>query len=90
MIQTPAPNKAHFIARLKAAQPTEKPLLLAGHEDDGRRRGRRCGRVDPFAGVVARRLDVRARHDGLKGGLAAFTVAAMAARTRRAWRSSAT
>ena len=33
VIQTPTPNKAHFVARLKAAQPTEKPLLLAGHED---------------------------------------------------------
>ena len=33
IIQTPTPGKAHLVARLRAASPTERPILLAGHED---------------------------------------------------------
>ena len=33
IIQTPTPNKAHLVARLRAANPTERPILLAGHID---------------------------------------------------------
>ena len=33
IVQTPTAGKAHLIARLRAANPTEKPILLAGHED---------------------------------------------------------
>ena len=75
IIPTPTPGKAHFIARLRAANPTAKPLLLAGHEDvvgvepD-------LWSVDPFAGLV-RGGDIFGRGAmDFKGGLAAFTVAA--------------
>ena len=75
IIPTPTPGKAHFIARLRAANPTDKPLLLAGHEDvvgvepD-------LWTVDPFAGLV-RGGDIFGRGAmDFKGGLAAFTVAA--------------
>ena len=75
IIPTPTPGKAHFIARLRAANPTAKPLLLAGHEDvvgvepD-------LWTVDPFAGLV-RGGDIFGRGAmDFKGGLAAFTVAA--------------
>src|SRR5688500_11398769 len=33
IVQTPTAGKAHLIARLRAANPTEKPILLAGHAD---------------------------------------------------------
>src|SRR5688500_15808445 len=33
IIQTPTAGKAHLVARLRAANPTEKPILLAGHAD---------------------------------------------------------
>ena len=29
----PVAGKAHLVARLRAANPTEKPILLAGHAD---------------------------------------------------------
>jgi acetylornithine deacetylase/succinyl-diaminopimelate desuccinylase-like protein len=75
IVPTPTPGKAHFIARLRAANPTAKPLLLAGHEDvvgvepD-------LWSVDPFAGLI-RGGDIWGRGSmDFKGGLAAFTVAA--------------
>ena len=75
IIPTPTPGKAHFIARLRAANPTAKPLLLAGHEDVvGVERD--LWSVDPFAGLV-RGGDIFGRGAmDFKGGLAAFTVAA--------------
>ena len=76
VIQTPTPGKAHLVARLRSANPTAKPVLLAGHEDT-------VGvepdlwTVDPFAGVSnGGYLYGRGSLD-FKGGLAAFTVAAM-------------
>ena len=54
IVPTPTPGKAHFIARLRAANPTAKPLLLAGHEDVvGVERD--LWSVDPFAGLVRTR-----------------------------------
>ena len=76
MIQTPTPNKAHFIARLKAAQPTEKPLLLAGHEDTVGVEAP-LWTVDPFGAVVKNGFVYGRGTMDFKGGLAAFTVAAM-------------
>ena len=75
IVPTPTPGKAHFIARLRAANPTAKPLLLAGHEDVvGVERD--LWSVDPFAGLV-RGGDIWGRGAmDFKGGLAAFTVAA--------------
>ena len=75
IIPTPTPGKAHFIARLRAANPTAKPLLLAGHEDVVGVE-RELWSVDPFAGLV-RGGDIFGRGSmDFKGGLAAFTVAA--------------
>jgi acetylornithine deacetylase/succinyl-diaminopimelate desuccinylase-like protein len=77
VLPTPAPGKAHLIARLPATQPSgEKPLLLAGHADVvGVERP--LWTVDPFAAVIqGDRLYGRGAMD-FKGGLAAFTVAAM-------------
>ncbi len=77
IVPTPTAGKAHLIARLPATAPSgEKPLLLAGHEDVvGVERP--LWSVDPFAGVVqGDRLYGRGALD-FKGGLAAFTVAAM-------------
>ena len=77
IVPTPTPGKAHFIARLPATAPDgRKPLLLAGHEDVvGVERP--LWTVDPFAAVIrGDRLYGRGAMD-FKGGLAAFTVAAM-------------
>ena len=75
IVPTPTAGKAHFIARLRAANPTAKPLLLAGHEDVvGVERD--LWSVDPFAGLVrGGNIFGRGAMD-FKGGLAAFTVAA--------------
>ena len=76
VIQTPAPGKAHLVARLRAAGPTEKPILLAGHADT-------VGvepalwTVNPFAGVTSGDYLLGRGSLDFKGGLAAFTVAAM-------------
>ena len=88
IVPTPAPGKAHLIARLRATQPTEKPLLLAGHADVvGVERP--LWTVDPFAGEIrAGRLYGRGAMD-FKGGLAALTVAAMRL-AREAPRATAT
>ena len=77
IVPTPTTGKAHLIARLPATAPDgRKPLLLAGHEDVvGVERP--LWTVDPFAGVIqGDRLYGRGAMD-FKGGLAAFTVAAM-------------
>ena len=75
IVPTPTAGKAHMIARLRAQNPTAKPLLLAGHEDVvGVERD--LWTVDPFAGLL-RGGDIFGRGSmDFKGGLAAFTVAA--------------
>jgi acetylornithine deacetylase/succinyl-diaminopimelate desuccinylase-like protein len=77
IVPTPTAGKAHLIARLPATAPDgRKPLLLAGHADVvGVERP--LWTVDPFAAVIqGGRLYGRGAMD-FKGGLAAFTVAAM-------------
>jgi acetylornithine deacetylase/succinyl-diaminopimelate desuccinylase-like protein len=75
IVPTPTAGKSHFIARLRAQSPTEKPLLLAGHEDVvGVERD--LWTVDPFAGLVKGGLIYGRGAMDFKGGLAAFTVAA--------------
>jgi acetylornithine deacetylase/succinyl-diaminopimelate desuccinylase-like protein len=76
IVPTPTAGKAHLIARLPATAPTERPLLLAGHADVvGVERP--LWTLDPFAGAIrGDRLYGRGAMD-FKGGLAAFTVAAM-------------
>jgi len=77
IVPTPTTGKAHLIARLPATAPDgRKALLLAGHEDVvGVERP--LWTVDPFAAVIrGDRLYGRGAMD-FKGGLAAFTVAAM-------------
>ena len=77
IVPTPAPGKAHLIARLPATAPDgTKPLLLAGHSDVVGVE-RELWTVDPFAGLIqGNRIFGRGAMD-FKGGLAAFTVAAM-------------
>ena len=77
VVPTPTAGKAHLIARLPATAPSgEKPLLLAGHEDVVGVEAP-LWTVDPFAAVIrGDRLYGRGAMD-FKGGLAAFTVAAM-------------
>ena len=77
IVPTPAPGKSHLIARLPATAPNgEGPLLLAGHADVvGVERP--LWTKDPFAATIEDgRLFGRGAMD-FKGGLAAFTVAAM-------------
>jgi acetylornithine deacetylase/succinyl-diaminopimelate desuccinylase-like protein len=75
IVPTPTPGKAHLIARLRAQNPTAKPLLLAGHEDVVGVEPELWS-VDPFAGLL-RGGDIFGRGAmDFKGGLAAFTVAA--------------
>jgi acetylornithine deacetylase/succinyl-diaminopimelate desuccinylase-like protein len=76
IVQTPAAGKAHLIARLRAANPTEKPILLAGHADT-------VGvepdlwTFEPFGGATSGDYLLGRGSLDFKGGLAAFTVAAM-------------
>ena len=71
VLPTPTPGKAHLIARLRAANPTEKPLLLAGHADVVGVE-RELWNVDPFGGLV-RGGDIIGRGSmDFKGGLAAW------------------
>jgi len=77
VIPTPTEGKAHLVARLPATAPDgRKPLLLAGHADVvGVERP--LWTVDPFEAVVRNgQIYGRGAMD-FKGGLAAFTVAAM-------------
>jgi len=75
VIPTPTAGKAHLIARLRAANPTEKPLLLAGHADVVGVEPELWQR-DPFGGIVSGGYVYGRGAMDFKGGLAAFTVAA--------------
>ncbi len=77
LVPTPAAGKVHTIARLPATAPSgEKPLLLAGHADVVGVEAPLWS-VDPFGATIRDgRLFGRGALD-FKGGLAAFTVAAM-------------
>ena len=76
IIQTPTPGKAHLVARLRAANPTERPLLLAGHADTVGVEPE-LWRSDPFGGAISGNYLLGRGALDFKGGLAAFTVAAM-------------
>ena len=76
IIQTPTPGKAHLVARLRAAGPTERPILLAGHADTVGVEPE-LWTLDPFGGVVSGGFLYGRGAFDFKGGLAAFTVAAM-------------
>ena len=77
IVPTPAPGKSHLIARLPATAPSgEGPLLLAGHADVvGVERP--LWTKDPFAAEIEDGLLYGRGALDFKGGLAAFTVAAM-------------
>lgn len=76
VIQTPAPGKAHLIARLRSANPKGKPVVLCAHADTVGVE-RELWSVDPFAGVVSGDfLYGRGSFDD-KGGIAVFAAAAM-------------
>jgi acetylornithine deacetylase/succinyl-diaminopimelate desuccinylase-like protein len=76
IIPTPTPGKAHLVARLRAANPTEQPLLLAGHADTVGVEPE-LWRSDPFGGAISGNYVLGRGALDFKGGLAAFTVAAM-------------
>jgi acetylornithine deacetylase/succinyl-diaminopimelate desuccinylase-like protein len=76
IIQTPTAGKAHLVARLRAANPTEKPILLAGHADTVGVEPE-LWTFDPFGGTTAGDYLLGRGSLDFKGGLAAFTVAAM-------------
>jgi acetylornithine deacetylase/succinyl-diaminopimelate desuccinylase-like protein len=76
IIQTPTPGKAHLVARLRAADPTERPILLAGHEDTVGVEPE-LWTLDPFGGAVSGGYLYGRGALDFKGGLAAFTVAVM-------------
>ncbi len=70
IIPTPAPGKAHFIARLKG-DGSKKPILLAAHADVvGVEREKWT--VDPFAGVLKDGYVLGRGAIDFKGGLAVF------------------
>jgi acetylornithine deacetylase/succinyl-diaminopimelate desuccinylase-like protein len=76
VIPTPAPGKAHLIARLRSANPTGKPVLLSAHADTVGVEPELWS-VDPFAGVIrGDYLYGRGSFDD-KGGIAVFAAAAM-------------
>jgi acetylornithine deacetylase/succinyl-diaminopimelate desuccinylase-like protein len=73
VVATPAPGKAHFIARLKG-DGSKKPVLLAAHADVvGVERDKWT--VDPFAGLVRDGYVYGRGAIDFKGGLAVFTEA---------------
>jgi acetylornithine deacetylase/succinyl-diaminopimelate desuccinylase-like protein len=76
VVQTPAPGKAHLIARLRSADPIGKPVVLSAHADTvGVERD--LWSVDPFAGTIRGDfLYGRGSFDD-KGGIAVFAAAAM-------------
>lgn len=76
IVQTPQPGKAHLIARLRAANPTERPILLAGHADTVGVEPE-LWTFEPFGGAVSGGYLLGRGALDFKGGLAAFTVAAM-------------
>jgi acetylornithine deacetylase/succinyl-diaminopimelate desuccinylase-like protein len=76
IIPTPAPGKAHLIARLRSANPKGKPVLLSAHADTVGVEPELWS-VDPFAGVIkGDYLYGRGSFDD-KGGIAVFAAAAM-------------
>jgi acetylornithine deacetylase/succinyl-diaminopimelate desuccinylase-like protein len=76
VIQTPAPGKAHLIARLRSANPKGKPVLLSAHADTVGVEPEFWS-ADPFAGVIRGDfLYGRGSFDD-KGGIAVFAAAAM-------------
>ncbi|HEX5780782.1 MAG TPA: M20/M25/M40 family metallo-hydrolase, partial [Solirubrobacteraceae bacterium] len=76
IIQTPTAGKAHLVARLRAANPTERPILLAGHADVVGVEPN-LWTFEPFGGTISGDFLLGRGALDFKGGLAAFTVAAM-------------
>ncbi len=76
IIPTPTAGKSHLVARLRAAGPTEKPILLAGHADTVGVEPE-LWTFDPFGGTTSGDYLLGRGSLDFKGGLAAFTVAAM-------------
>ena len=75
IVPTPAPGKAHFIARLKG-DGTKKPVLIAAHADVvGVEREKWT--VDPFSGILRDGYVYGRGAIDFKGGLAVFTQAVM-------------
>lgn len=75
IVPTPAPGKAHFIARLRG-DGTKKPILLAGHADTvGVEREKWT--VDPFAGIIRDGYVYGRGAIDFKGGLAVFAEAVL-------------
>ncbi|HEU4997104.1 MAG TPA: M20/M25/M40 family metallo-hydrolase [Gemmatimonadaceae bacterium] len=75
VIQTPAPGKAHFVARLRG-NGSKRPVLLAAHADVvGVEREKWS--VDPFAGVMKDGYVFGRGAIDFKGGMAVFARAAM-------------
>lgn len=75
IIPTPAPGKAHFIARLRG-NGSKRPLLIAAHADVvGVEREKWT--VDPFAGVIADGYVYGRGALDYKGGMAVFARAAL-------------
>src|SRR5438105_2145209 len=75
IVPTPAPGKAHFIARLKG-DGSKRPVLLAAHADVvGVEREKWT--VDPFAGVVNGGYVFGRGAIDFKGGMAVFARAVM-------------
>jgi acetylornithine deacetylase/succinyl-diaminopimelate desuccinylase-like protein len=75
IIPTPAPEKVHFIARLKG-DGTKRPVLLAAHADVV---GVESGKwtVDPFAGTIRDGYVYGRGAIDFKGGIAVFARAAL-------------
>ena len=76
IIPTPTAGKSHLVARLRAANPTEKPILLAGHADTVGVEPE-LWTFDPFGGTTSGDYLLGRGSLDFKGGLAVFTVAAM-------------
>lgn len=76
IVQTPAPGKAHLIARLRSSNPVGKPVVLSAHADTvGVKED--LWSVNPFAGTIrGGYLYGRGSFDD-KGGIAVFAAAAM-------------
>jgi acetylornithine deacetylase/succinyl-diaminopimelate desuccinylase-like protein len=76
VIPTPAPGKAHVVARLRSADPVGKPVVLCAHADTVGVEAELWS-VDPFAGAIRDGyLYGRGSFDD-KGGIAVFAAAAM-------------
>ena len=77
IVPTPTPGKAHLIARLPATAPDGRSRCCSPGTRTSSASSATLWTVDPFAGVVrGGRIFGRGAMD-FKGGLAAFTVAAM-------------